>query len=183
MKNKNQKAFTLIEVLIAIAIFGIASVAFMRVIFSLRRKSIEIEMDTYANSSAVDVIGSIRSLPITDWGNIPITSTHTCYKYNSNGGPYFDIATKVSCSEFTDAEEVREFCASNSDVCLQTGSSLGLRANSDIFYQVVSIETLAVIGFDPEDNPRLVKVYIASSDDYDIFIKLSTIISSPGASE
>lgn len=167
---KNKEAFTLIEVLIAIAVIGFAATAYLNMLVQLDKRSTQFEIEDTAQTIAIQTINEIRSkrIGINEWDTLSSLAPGM-YKYN-NGF----VGEPKNLQLISDYGEFKTFCISNSQTCSYTDSNL-FRSNltySDVFSRTVSIQNIS------GKDSKLITVYVGCKNTMgcDTFVKMSTVV-------
>lgn len=183
--SKRNGAFTLIEVLISIALISVIATAYLSLMVSLDRRSTKLEIEDTAQSIAIDIVNDIRSnrLDVDGWSNIKsfITSTsERGYRYDLSTSSFVPDSQnnryKTLNPVITSYSQMVTFCNSNPEFCEYNNNTV-FRNNlsySDIFSVAVTAKkvTSAV------DSPRIITVHVGckAERNCETYVKMSTVV-------
>ncbi|MBN1373829.1 prepilin-type N-terminal cleavage/methylation domain-containing protein [Candidatus Dojkabacteria bacterium] len=182
LPNIKSGAFTLVEILIALAILGIGAFAFMELMLSLDRRATEIEFDTLAGNQALEILGGIRSLKVGNWSSIPNPTGSVAYNLENNNGiwRFGTTSTPLDPGTIKTVTALQNFCNSNPNVCIKVGPAHRRVPENMLFNVLVTVKTLPGGASVPAAlRPKLVTVIIGGNQVYGVksFVKLTTVVS------
>lgn len=186
LKNK-EKAFTLIEVLIAVALIAVVATAYLELMISIDKRSTTLEIEDTAQSIAIETVNNIRKIRLeaNGWNNIVDViqgENERAYKYDFENNSFIVYQGKqmnVNNSGISTYAEFKSFCTdpANDGYC---GYSNGTQFRRDLAYDDVFsiIVSASELDRDNHNGPRVINIYVGCnpSQNCDTFIKLSTVV-------
>ncbi|HOU76434.1 MAG TPA: type II secretion system protein [Candidatus Dojkabacteria bacterium] len=183
--SKKNKAFTLIEVLISVALIAVMATAYLELMISIDKRSTKLEIEDTAQSIAIESINSIRKIRLDadGWNDIVETinsGSEFAYKYDFNSNSFVPDPGKAlvgTGGTLLNYSEFNSFCTDpvNEGYCDYSNESQFRRDLSygDVFSVLVSGKRI-----DDVDGPRLITIYVGCNprQSCDTFVKLSTVV-------
>lgn len=179
--QKNKKGFTLIEVLISVALIAVIATAYLELMISIDKRSTRLEIEDTAQSIGIDSINDIRKIRLDadGWNNIVETindRSERAYKYDFDNNSFIPDSEMSFIGEtLSNYSEFKSFCTNNEEYCDYSNESQFRR---DLSYEDVFSVLVSGKRIDDIDGPRLITIYIGCnpSQSCDTFVKLSTVV-------
>ena len=127
VKRSKRESFTLIEVLISIALISVIATAYLSLMVSLDKRSTRLEIEDTAQSIAIEKVNEIRKmrLDVDGWANIVglgTSTTERIYRYDPTTGFNKLDPKTVTISDYS---SFKTFCTNpnNVDYCTYSNST------------------------------------------------------------
>lgn len=179
VKDDKLKAFTLIEVLISIALISVISTAYLSLMVSLDKRSTRLEIEDTAQSIAIEKVNEIRKmrLDVDGWANIVglgTSTTERIYRYDPTTGFNKIDPKAITSYPVSNYSEFKTFCINNPDYCAYSNSTVfrNTLAYSDIFSVLISVKK--IVG----SEARVITVYVGCKPERncETYVKMSTVV-------
>lgn len=175
MNNKHniKKSFTLIEVLIAIAVLGIVAISTTSSIISSYKSINRIMVESYLNTVSLESISKVKAISLSNIESIPdVTTNNEYYRYNSNLS-IFENQTFYYDQEIMNQNDLNSFCKNNINSCNLVNYELNNNTYLGYFYKTYRFVRL---NCGDDDCPIIATVYIGCKEKCTNFTKVTTLI-------